>query len=71
MVPHVDTDTLLVELDRRHQQAAVQRLATACNRSPERHAGRLRWAVGSVLLQMGTLVLGDDGLVRSNATSGG
>lgn len=71
MVPHVNTATLLVELDHRHQQAAMQRLASACKRNHRTYAGRLRWAVGSVLLQTGTLVVGDDALVRSNVTSGG
>ncbi len=71
MVPHVNTDTLLVELDRRQQQAAMQRLAGACNRGHKTDARRLRWVVGTLLLQIGTLVLGDEGLVRSNATSGG
>jgi hypothetical protein len=67
MVPHVDTDTLLVELDQRHQQAAMQRLAVAYHRSQERHTGPIRMALGSILLRLGALVIGDDGLLRSSA----
>ena len=64
MIAHVDTDTLLVELDQRHHQADMHRLAIASKRSHERQTGRLRWALGSVLLRLGALALGDDGLVR-------
>ena len=71
MVPHVDTKTLLVELDQRHHQAALHRLATACNQSQETTTGRLRWALGSVLLRLGALVLGGDRLLRRKTTSGG
>jgi hypothetical protein len=71
MVPHVDTDTLLVELDQRHHLATMHRLATECDRTHIRDTGRLRWALGSVLLRLGAVVLGDDELMRSNAVSGG
>jgi hypothetical protein len=70
MVPHVDTDTLLAELYQRRHEAAMKRLATAYNRSHERRTGRLRWALGTALLEMGVRVLGDQELARSTATSG-
>lgn len=71
MVPHVDTETLLAELDQRHQQAAMHRLAVACNQRQGRHAGRLRWALGTTLLRLGGLVLGETELLESNAAIGG
>jgi hypothetical protein len=71
MVPHVDTHTVLVELDQRHRQAAVRRLVTACNPNQARPIGPVRWALGSVLLRAGALVVGDDRLLRSGAANGG
>lgn len=65
MVPHVDTDTLLFELDQRRKQAAMHRLAAACKLGQESHTGRLGPLLGSVLIWAGALVLGDDRLLHS------
>lgn len=70
MVPHVDTKTLLVELDQRHQEAAMHRLAITCSRNGEWHAGRLRMAVGNALLRLGGLVLGENELLGPDAATG-
>lgn len=70
MLSHVDTDTLLIELDQRHHQAAMQRLATTCSRGQERHAGRLRWTVGTVLLRAGGRLLGEDAVLGSGTALG-
>lgn len=71
MVPHVDTNTLLVELDQRRDQVALQRLASSCNRSQERRAGPVRWALGNALLRLGALVMGEERLLASNSASAG
>lgn len=71
MVIHVDTDTLLHELGRRRHQVAMERLAVARNRGAERPTGRIRRALGSVLLRLGAWALDDDKALRSNAGIGG
>lgn len=64
---HVDTETLLVELDQRHHQAAMHQLAASCNPTQAARGSRVRWALGSRLLRLGQVVLGEDTLVIASA----
>lgn len=65
MYPDAIRDALLFELQERRQQAAMLRLARTCTQSQATHDRRLRLALGSALLRLGTLVSGADaGRVR-------
>jgi hypothetical protein len=59
MVQQIDTETLLSELDERRRQAARWRTSRTATRSQLTNTWRLRRALRSDLLRLGTAVLGE------------
>lgn len=69
MIPHVDTETLRLELDERRLQAALRREVRAREASQVRHGQPLRWALANGLVALTGRVLGGDGWFYSRAAS--
>jgi hypothetical protein len=67
MFPDPNMDAALFEIEERHRQADLHRLAGACRRADVSEAGRLRWALGSFLLRLGAIVSGEDAWLRTDA----
>lgn len=53
-------EILLFELEEQQRKAAMYHLARSGDRREEKHIRRLRCALGSVLLRLGTAVSGAD-----------
>jgi hypothetical protein len=64
-------EALQFDIEQRRRQAAQERRASSCNLRQARPAMGLRWATGNALLRIGTLLMGDEGRLHSNAADGG
>jgi hypothetical protein len=77
MNAYLDMNSLLVELDERRRQEALRRpealhrITGSSNGNRAPHGRRLRRALGSALVRLGAVVLGDDSSLHSNAARGG
>lgn len=66
MFPDPTMDAALFEIAERRREADAHRLAHSFQRSRAAGAGRLRLALGSLLLRLGGAVLGEEAWLRSD-----
>lgn len=60
MFPDPMVDTQLFDIEQRRRHASAERLAGSCSRTPAGPVRPLRLALGSGLLRVAVLLLGDD-----------
>lgn len=70
MFPHVDMQTVMLELDEERHRAARHRRSAPRTLSQASRLVVLRYALGRALLGMGALLLGHDGQLDSDAAGG-